>query len=123
MAVTKVPASVNSVGVVLDTVIAATAERDVNGGATHVLAIVIANPNAAEDAHFKMYDNVAPTIGTTDPEFILFVPRNKTTVYIFGDGECEFTTALSYALVTQAGTAGTTAGTGSYTMALIHTST
>ena len=90
----------------------ATGEDDVNSGAATVHEIFIDNTgNSAAATFLKLYDNTNPTVGTTDPEFILRGRAGiKTRVYCTA-GIGHAMTNLSLAAVTTAGTAGTTSPT------------
>ena len=106
----SVSTQVSPVGdkLIKDTDANATAKTDVTGAAGTIYMIEIDNTgNPADVAYLKIYDNGAPTVGTTAPDFIFKVPVNQSRTIICPDG-LDFTT-LSYAVVTTGGTAGTTA--------------
>ena len=90
----------------------ATADNDVTAGANLVLnAMEVVNASSAV-AYIKLYDNQSPTVGTTAPELILPVKAGETrTLNILGTGHT-FTSAISLATVTTAGTGGTTSPSG-----------
>ena len=112
MALTFVPGvSADSPSQCIDTAATSTAVRDIAGGPASIKKVTVVNPNAAEDEHLCFYNNVDPTVGTTAPDMILFIPRNQTTEYSFPESPDVFTTAVSYAAKQQAGTAGTTTPT------------
>ena len=94
--------------VIVDTDADATAENNVADGACTIHSVMIENLSNAVLEYLKVYNAVAPTVGTTDPDMILPVNASDIVVYTFKDGMAFFTTALSYACVTAAGTAGTT---------------
>ena len=95
-------------GIVLihDATANATPESNVRSGATTVRRVVIGNPNPAA-VYFKAYNNTAPTVGTTDPDLILPAAASATASYTIPNGGHTFGTALSFAVVTSAGTGGT----------------
>lgn len=89
-----------------------TAIMDIKAGvAGQVDVIDIDNSANAASSFFKGYDNVNPTIGTTDPDLIILVQASVRRQIIFVEG-FEFTN-FSMACVTAAGTAGVTSPTSS----------
>jgi len=91
-----------------DTDANATAENDVTGAAGSIYMIDIDNTaNAVDAAYLKIYDNASPTVGTTDPDFIIKVPVNERRQVVCPDG-LDFTN-LSFAVLNAGGTGGTTA--------------
>lgn len=90
-----------------DTEANAVAKVDVTGAAGAIFMIDIDNTgNPADVAYLKIYDDGAPTVGTTEPDFIFKVPVNQRRSVVCPEG-LDFAT-LSYALVTSAGTPGVT---------------
>lgn len=86
------------------------AKTNVTGAAGTIYMIDINNEaNPSDVAYLKIYDNAAPTVGTTDPDFIFKVPVNQRRAIVCPDG-LDFA-ALSFAVVTSAGTPGTTGPT------------
>ena len=85
------------------------ADTDLLTGTTgSVYTIAINNTaNGSEEEHLKLYDSKAPTVGTTDPVMIIRAYRAKTLIMTSKQGVA-FGTALSAAMVTTGGTAGTT---------------
>ena len=62
---------------------------------------------ASSTVYLKIYDSLDPVVGTTSPEVIIMCPHGiATTVDI--SGGISIATAVSYACVQEAGTAGTT---------------
>lgn len=95
--------------VVRDTDADATGEDNVRNGATTLTAIDINNADAST-RYVKFYNNLDPTIGTTAPDMIIPIAASvRRTVWIVGG--YRFATALSFAMLTTAGTAGTTSPT------------
>ena len=84
-----------------------TSENNVNDGAATVYSIDIDNVAAAV-SYFKAWNAAVPVVGTTAPDLILgpIVASGRRTCVITGG--LSFATALSFATVTTAGTAGTT---------------
>lgn len=97
--------------VVRDPAIGAAADSNVGPGAATVYLIQIDNSgNPNQKVYLKMWDNVAPTVGTTAPNKIIPVPGGSIQKVGCIEG-IPFTTALSFACVTTGGTGGTTAPT------------
>ena len=119
MAVTTTPLS-NPVAAALvtDTDSDGTSESDVRSGASTVYMIDIDNSLNAAASYSKFYNNVGPTIGTTAPDLILPSPASTRIVYAIPQGFA-FATALSFASVTTAGTAGTTNPTSNITIRIV----
>ena len=94
-----------------------TADNDVVGGPCLLHAVHVNHSDDTEVNYLKLYDNIAPVVGTTAPEEIVMIERNTTGDTNLGqqfwrlDPPLEFETALSVACVTGAGTAGTTGPT------------
>lgn len=99
-----------------------TVEKDVCAGPCRLCHVHVTNPNAAV-AYLKIFNNINPTLGTTDPDEIYEcagsgteggitdLPINPSKGLLFSEG-------LSYACVTAAGTAGTTSPTSNVTVVL-----
>lgn len=85
----------------------ATAENNVNDGAATVYAIDIDNVAAAV-SYFKAWNTATPTVGTTAPDLIIGPIAASTRRSVIITGGLSFATALSFATVTTAGTAGIT---------------
>lgn len=90
-----------------DTAANATSEDDVLTGIATVYKIVINNAANSAASFLKLYNNVAPTVGTTAPDGIIKVSAGDTRTIIIPKG-WSFPTALSFACVTAGGTAGIT---------------
>lgn len=94
-----------------------TPERDVMSGPCRVTHIHVNNPNAAEAEYLKLFDDINPVIGGSDPDFIFEIPANGTFDIPINPGEgIAFQNGLSFALVQEAGTAGTTDPTSNVTV-------
>ena len=100
---------------IVDTDADGTAEHNVADGPCVLHSVLIENNANAALEYLKFWNAVAPTVGTTDPDMILPVNASDIVNYVFKEGTTAgmsfFTTALSYACVTAAGTAGTTGPT------------
>lgn len=95
-----------------------TAENNVNDGAATIYSIVIDNTANAATSYIKFYNAAAPTVGTTAPDMILMMPASVEREFTFPDGVV-FSSALSWAGVTTAGTAGTTGPTSNVVMRVV----
>lgn len=85
-----------------------TPENNISGAASTVYQIVVDNTaNAAQAVFLKLYNNAAPTVGTTAPDVILRVAGGVSRSIFILQG-LAFATALSFACVTAGGTGGTT---------------
>ena len=94
------------------------AQTNVTGAAGTIYMLDIDNTgNPADVAYLKIYDDAAPTVGTTDPDFIFKVPVNQRRQIVCPDG-LDFA-ALSYAVVTSGGTPGTTGPTNPVEISLV----
>lgn len=109
MAVQKSPLSLTSaLQVVHDTDSDATSESDIGPGATTLYILRVDNTaNASQAVFTKLYNAVAPTIGTTAPDMVLRVPGGATVSVEIPEG-ISFGTGISYATVTAGGTGGIT---------------
>lgn len=92
--------------VVKDTSVNSTAVNNVTGSSGSIYLIEIVN-GATTAIHFKIYDHASPTIGTTAPNLVVPVPASSS-VSVASTSGIVFGTAISYACVTEAGTAGVT---------------
>lgn len=119
MAVTTTPLS-NPVAsaLVIDTDADATSENDVRSGASTVYMIDIDNASNAAITYVKFYNAASPTVGTTAPDFIFAAPASTRIVFSIPQGY-NFATALSFAGLTTAGTAGTTSPTSNVTVRIV----
>lgn len=94
--------------IVKDAVSNATVVKDALAGPCKVTHVHAVNGNAGVH-YLKFYDDINPTVGTTDPDEILPL-RGSGTEGGVTDFPCDMTfeNGLSFATVTTAGTAGTT---------------
>lgn len=80
----------------------------ISASASTVFAVIIDNTaNPTYPVFVKLYNHATPTVGTTDPELIVFAPGGQKTSWVQSVGWA-FGTALSAACVKEAGTGGTT---------------
>lgn len=89
----------------------ASPNADVRGGASTVYLLRVDNSaNASQDVYLLMYDNAAPTVGTTPPDVIIVVEGGSVleTVWLTG---ITFEVALSFACTTAGGLGGTSSPT------------
>jgi hypothetical protein len=77
-------------------------------GTSHYLeqVIVVNTTGGAGDVYVKLYDTKAPTVGTTDPDLVLFVKAATTSSLLIPDG-LPFAAGISSCAVTAGGTGGT----------------
>jgi hypothetical protein len=85
----------------------ATLDKNINDGPATVYFITVDNSATAAVIYVKAYNAFTATIGTTDPDLILYIPASKIKTALFITGSV-FSTAISATAVTAAGTAGTT---------------
>ncbi len=121
MALTKTTGFSSPLGsvLVIQTAGSATADNDVTGGANLTLNVMEVTNGANYTAYIKLYDNAAPTVGTTVPALIFPVDSGTTrTLNILngaansGSGGYTFSTAISMATVSTPGTAGASSPSG-----------
>ena len=90
----------------------ATATNDITGGTNLVLTTVeidCATNSVQAAVYLKFYDDGNPTVGTTDPVFVIPMAASTRGVFQISGGGYTFTNAISFACVTDGGgTAGTT---------------
>lgn len=113
MATTKIRLG-NAIGsnIIEDLDADATAENDVNGGAATIHEIYVDNSaNTAASSYVKLYDNAAPTVGTTAPNFVVRARLARKIRVYTSPGLGHATTNLSIAGLNAGGTAGTTGPT------------
>ena len=99
-----------------DTSATATAQLAETGSGT-LFMVDIDNTNNSAKTYVKLYDATAPTVGTTNPDWIFMVPGSVRRTYAIPSG-LAFSTGLSYAAVTTAGAPGTTSPTSSVAVRL-----
>jgi hypothetical protein len=111
MAISIYPMSLinsNALRIVTDTDVDETCEGNVNDGSAALYAVYIDNTANAAISYMKFYDLDTPvTVGTTVPVMILPIAASARTIYVF-PSSITFSTGLSFAAVTAAGTGGTT---------------
>lgn len=96
-----------------------TADNDIDStNAPHTVhEIFVDNTNNSDNpAYGKLYDSAAPTVGTTDPVFIVRAAKSKKIRVWTTAGLGHVMTDVSAAAVTTAGTAGTTGPTSAVTV-------
>ena len=81
----------------------------VDSGAGTLHSIVVDNASNAAASYLKLWNTASGsvTVGTTAPDMVFMIPASTKRTIIFHDG-LVYSTALSAACVTTAGTAGTT---------------
>ena len=83
------------------------ADADSSGGTIYQVYIDNTNNSAVSYVKLYMVAKASVTVGTTPPDFIFPCPASVTKQFDFPTG-IDYTTALSFATVTAAGTGGTT---------------
>lgn len=92
----------------------ATSENDVLSGAATIIRVKVDNTANGHDVYLKLYNDAAPTVGTTAPNIVIPAKAGKSAILaIQGGSGISFGTALSFACVTTGGTGGTTSPTNS----------
>ena len=117
MAVTNNEQMIDFPDLVIDTNAGATAVRHVfrngpvdTGSSLSIASAHIINNTAgagSSTVYLRIYDSVDPVVGTTDPEIIIMAPHGGTTTVDISGG-VNITNNVSYAVVQESGTAGTT---------------
>ena len=106
----SVSTQVSPVGskLIVETDAGVTPDTNVTGAAGTLYIIDVDNTgNPADQACLKLYDNAAPTVGSTAPEMVVRVKANQRRGVVIPEG-WDFA-ALSFACVTSPGTAGVVA--------------
>lgn len=86
-------------------------DEDVRGGATDVFLLRVDNSaNPSQSVYLHLYDNAAPTVGTTPPDFTFKVLQG-IVLEIVAFPNLQFGTALSFACTTSGGLGGTSSPT------------
>ena len=87
-----------------------------------VFGVDIDNSLNTSTSHTKLYNNAAPTIGTTAPHAIIRTKASARRMITYGTGEgATFGTALFVATVTAGGTGGTTSPGNAVTVRVLYT--
>ena len=99
---------------------ASSTEVEVSSSSVTVHQVRIVNTANTTKLYLKLYNLAASslTVGTNNPDVILPVEGSTSVEYAFDPG-IAFGTALSYAVVTSAGTAGTSAPSTAITIELL----
>ena len=107
----SVSTQVNPIGtsLIIQTQATAVPDNDIMGGATVLYMIDIDN-TVAGASYVKLYDTAAPTVGTTDPAWIIMIPGSTRRAVAIPEGVAFVN--LSMACVNAAGTGGTTSPVG-----------
>ncbi|APU88968.1 hypothetical protein Rctr197k_171 [Virus Rctr197k] len=82
-----------------ETAATSTAENNVTGAAGSLYMVDVDNPNGTV-VYLKIYDNAAPTIGTTPADWVFRIPASARRTFAMPLGLAF--TALSFAVVTGA---------------------
>lgn len=84
----------------------AAANTNVVGAPCTIFTVDVDNTANVAASYVKLYDNAAPTVGTTNPDIVVLVPAGERRQYVVPEGVA-FANALSFACVTVGGTQGT----------------
>ena len=82
------------------------ADNNITGAPATLYMIDIDNTAIAAASYVKLYNAVAPTVGTTDPDWIIMIPGLTRRAVAIPEGVL-FSVGLSMACVTAGGTDGT----------------
>lgn len=98
-----------------------TPENDVRGGPCTLMHVNVDNSLNDALTYLKLYNALAPSVGTTVPEEIIQVDNEEDLSYSLNGGAgLAFETGLSIACVTAGGTAGAT-GPGAAVLVTVET--
>lgn len=104
-----------------DTNLGGTADANVNAGSATLYMCKIDNTaNATQKVYVKLWNAVAPTVGTTVPDMVIPAPGGSAPELEIPRG-LAFGTGLSMACVTTAGTGGTTSPTAAVVVTVVVT--
>jgi|ERR1700737_2469112 len=78
----------------------ATADTNIRGGATTVYVVTIDNTANVAKSYLQMFNNAAPTVGTTPPDAVLMVDVGVKRTFFLDFLGMPFATALSMACTT-----------------------
>ena len=112
------PVLTSPIFVIRETDSNATANNDVTATSATLYWVYIDNRANSAKSYLKLYNAAAPTVGTTAPDMILPCNGNDDVDYSFPEG-IAFATAISFATVTTAGTAGVTGPTNDVSVTLV----
>lgn len=108
MALTTTPQATPLAAVLVQqTSATATADVNVTGASGEWLMFDIDNTANAAVTYVKVYDDAAPSVGTTEPHWIFRAPASTRVVYAVS-AAVAFANALSFCAVTTPGRSGTT---------------
>jgi hypothetical protein len=113
MSITQTNVSTPSVEILYNDTVAGNAVNSIKASSARVFWVVLDNSLNVAASYVKLFNlaSGSVTLGTTAPDEVIYVPASSivTSFYLTSaSGGKTFGTALSYAVVTTAGTAGTT---------------
>jgi len=88
----------------------ATADDNATGSSGSWYLVDIDNTANGAATYVKIYDDAAPSVGTTEPNWVFMAPASTRVVYSVSTAVA-FATALSFCAVTTPGRGGTTSPT------------
>lgn len=96
---------------VKQTAVGATADNNITGSNATLYVLDATNNHSTATGWLKIFDDAAPTVGTTTPDIVIPLAGNQRQVVTIAEGITS-TNAISWAFVNAAGTGGTGAITG-----------
>ena len=121
MAITSVNVSSPSNEIIYQDTVAANAVIGIKASSAKVYYIIVDNSLNVAASYLKLWNTASGsvTLGVTAPDFIAYIPASAIITIPFFTSAANgitFGTALSYAVVTTAGTAGSSAPSSAVTM-------
>lgn len=105
----------DEITVVHQTSATTTPDCNVCEGPAKLHEVLVVSNEAADTEYLKLYDDVAPTVGTTEPVAVYMIPNNGTRAFVVdpdNDG-LAFVNGISFAVSDAAGkAAGSSPATG-----------
>lgn len=105
-----------------ETVSTNSSNNNVAGGAAYIISVTILNSQFGTPVYTKLYDASTATVGTTSASLVLLTPASSDRTYVFHP-PLYYENGISFATVTNAGNAGTTAPGTTPTVRLLLSST
>jgi hypothetical protein len=126
MAISTVNVSSPANEIVYQDTVAANAVNSIKASSAKVYYIVIDNSLNVAASYLKLFNlaSASVSLGTTSPDLVAYVPAGVVVTMPFYTGAAiglTFGTALSYAVVTTGGTAGTTSPSSAVTLTVSYT--
>lgn len=121
MAITQVNVSSPSNEIIFQDTAATNAANAIKASSAKIYYIIVDNSLNVAASYLKLFNlaSGSVTLGTTAPDFIAYIPASSIVTIPFFTSAANgitFATALSYAVVTTGGTAGSTGPSSSVTL-------